>query len=372
MSSIYEWLKTEIAAGTLESDCRLPDHADLGPDAEGWVPGAYESLLMRSTQSLRRSSFQNFLLALKVRKQILDPSEKNAEKEEAALLKSGALAVVDPLISFLFSLKTDKAKMHAEAVRLATGSTKRELVKVGIALLGVCGGNGAGGGSVAEAAGAGADGAADAGNAPNPAGAAHCEDIDVLLTLARHEEFTFYAAPALRALAGPDKVNSLLLPLCRLVDGWGKTAILYELNYTPAATGTEAAGTDATGTDAAGTEVAQADNEYRAEKVYDYLLRHGCENRLGPALNANLCATKGRLAGKLESICAGETVPDRELWTGICEIMWGLTAFDGVNDSLNDYKSGIRARDAFASLVKTRPELAELDSRGEEIVRRMR
>jgi hypothetical protein len=319
MSSIYDWLKAEIEAGTFESGCRLPDHADLGADGDGWVPGAYESLLMRSTYSIRRSSIQNFLLARKVRKQILDPSEQNEKAEETALLKSGALAAVDPLISFLYSMKTDKAKMRDEALRLASTSRKRELVKVGIALLGACGDE----------------------NEEWIEG-----DKEVLLTLARHEEFTFYAAPALRARVGADKVNEYLLPLCDLVDGWGKTAILYELNYEKTPAGTPA---------------------------IEYLLRRGCKNRLGLALNANLCATKGRLAEKLEELCAEDaSLPDGELWTGICDVMEGLTAFDGIHDSLNDYKFGIRARDAFATLIGARTELTQIDPRGEEILQRMR
>lgn len=317
MSPIYEWIKSRIDSGTFESDSRLPDHADLGYDGANWIPGAYESLLMRSTYSIRRYPLQNYMLARKVRKQMLRPSDANREKEETALLKTGALAVVDPVISFLFRMKTDKEAMRTEALRLAAGSDKRELVKVGIALLGMCG---------------------------------HEEDLDLLLTLSRHEEFTFFGAPAVRALVGSERVNGALMPLLDLLDGWGKTAVLYELNYDRSAVPD-------------GADVNPAPG---------YLLRRGCANRLGLALNANICATKGELARALEDIAASDALPDAELYKGICDIMWGLTEFDGEHDSINDYKNGIAARNAFKQLVETRPALKELDARGEEIVERMR
>lgn len=309
--SIYKWLQLEQAGSAYESDCPLPDHTDLGDNADAWVPGAYESLLMRSDYSISRFALLNYLLARTVRKQMLTPSPANQAREEAKLLKTGALATVDPLISHLSRMNVPRDAMRTEALRLACESSKRELVKVGMALLGQSG---------------------------------EPSDADILLTLGRHEEFTFFAAPALRALLGADAVNDALLPLAEQVDGWGKTAILYELNYS-----------------------------LEGSAAPEYLLRRGCANRLGPALNANLCATKGQLAERLEAILAVESSPlDAELCTGICEILWGLTEFDGVHDSLNDYKHGIAARNAFVQLMKERPEVFSADARAAEIINRMK
>ena len=327
--SIYKWLQLEQAGSAYESNCPLPDHADLGDNASAWVPGAYEALLMRSDYSISRFALLNYLLARTVRKQMLTPSPANQAREEAKLLKTGALATVDPLISHLSRMNVPRDAMRTEALRLACESSKRELVKVGMALLGQSG---------------------------------EPSDAEILLTLGRHEEFTFFAAPALRALLGADAVNDALLPLADQVDGWGKTAILYELNYS-----------------------------LEGSAAPEYLLRRGCANRLGPALNANLCATKGQLAERLEAIlAAGNTgaagdeggtaenaadaaAPlDAELCTGICEILWGLTEFDGVHDSLNDYKHGIAARNAFVQLMKERPDVFAADDRAAEIVNRMK
>ncbi len=311
--SIYSWILARQADGGFASDVNLPDHDDLGPDGgAAWVPGAYEALLMRSDYSIRRYAFQNYLLARKVKKQITKPSDANREAAETALRKTGAIAVVDPLASFLISMRTDRNAARSEAMRLAAESGKRELVKVGIALLGVFG---------------------------------SAEDIPVIETLSSHEEFTFYGAPAIRALAGAEKVNGILLPLCDRLDGWGKTAILYELNYSGENGGTAS----------------------------DYLLRRGCANRLGTEINANLCATKGRLSEKLEELCAPDAeLPDGELFRGICDIMWGLTVFDGVHDSINDYKHGINARSCFKELVESKPVLCETDGRAAAIIERMR
>ena len=322
--SIYKWLQLEQAGSAYESNCPLPDHADLGDNAGAWVPGAYEALLMRSDYSISRFALLNYLLARTVRKQMLTSSPANQAKEEAKLLKTGALATVDPLISHLSRMNVPRDAMRTEALRLACETSKRELVKVGMALLGQSG---------------------------------EPSDAEILLTLGRHEEFTFFAAPALRALLGADAVNDALLPLADQVDGWGKTAILYELNYS-----------------------------LEGSAAPEYLLRRGCANRLGPALNANLCATKGQLAERLEAIladeggeggtaenAAGAAAPlDAELCTGICEILWGLTEFDGVHDSLNDYKHGIAARNAFVQLMKERPEVFAADDRAAEIVERMK
>ena len=327
--SIYKWLQLAQADGAYESNCPLPDHADLGDNADAWVPGAYEALLMRSDYSISRFALLNYLLARTVRKQMLTPSPANQAKEEAKLLKTGALAIVDPLISHLSRMNVPRDAMRTEALRLACESNKRELVKVGMALLGQSG---------------------------------EPSDAEILLTLGRHEEFTFFAAPALRALLGADEVNNALLPLADQVDGWGKTAVLYELNYS-----------------------------LEGSAAPEYLLRRGCANRLGPALNSNLCATKGQLAERLEAILAarnpgaagdeGSTAEiaadaaapiDAELCIGICEILWGLTEFDGVHDSLNDYKHGIAARNAFVQFMKERPEVFAADDRAAEIVNRMK
>lgn len=305
--TIYDFLTVNKPEG-YRSDCALPDHTLLGESGASWVAGAYEGMIMRSLYSIRRQALMNYLLARKVRRQIVKPGEENRAAMHKALIKASALAIVDPLISFLSGFNLDREAVAGEARHLATQTQHRELVKVGIALLGTFG---------------------------------TMEDIEtILLPLGRHEEFTFYVAPAVSALMGDDR-NAVLLPLAEAVDGWGRLAVLYELNF--------------------------AD-----PKAKDYLLRFGCRNRLGLEEAANLCATKGDLAGTLEALATGETLPEEELYKGICDILMGLLAFDGVHDSINDYKYGHRARVAFVVLTQKYRELMGMDSRTEEILKRMR
>ncbi len=305
--TIYDFLTVNKPEG-YSSCCALPDHALLGAAGNDWVAGAFEGMMMRSLYSIRRQAMMNYLLARKVRRQIVKPSEENRAAMHKALIKASALPVVDPLISFLTGFHLDREAVAAEARHLATETEHRELVKVGIALLGSFG---------------------------------KMEDIDtILLPLGRHEEFTFYVAPAVKALLGDDR-NRVLLPLADEVDGWGRLAVLYELNFTDPA-------------------------------VKDYLLRYGCRNCLGLEEAANLCATKGDLAGMLDMLVAAEDLPDADLYRGICDIFMGLLAFDGVHDSINDYKHGHRARVSFVVLTQKFRELAQWDPRTEEILKKMR
>ena len=304
--SIYTWIRDNSPA----SDAPLPDHADLGEDRGQWVPGAYEALLMRSDASIRRPALYNLSLALKARKQMKQPGQEHAAAFEKAVLGSGgAIGIVDPLISFLYKLHIDRNAARTEALRLCLEGEKRELVKTGIALLGVYG---------------------------DPA-----DDLAVLKVLAAHEEFTFFCAPAIRTLAGDEEVNDVLLPLARALGGWGKTAVLYELNY-------------------------------EKPEAREFCLREGCRNRLGNAENANVCATKGRLSERLNKLLEGSDPPDDALFAGICDIFEGLTTFDGQHDSLNDYKFGNAARSAFAELLKKFPRLKAAEPRAEKLLERMR
>ena len=304
--SIYTFLKENTG---FETDCKLPDHDDLGlQDGQTWVPGAYEGIVMRSTYSIRRPAAMNYFLAKKVARQIKKPSDKNREAEETAVRKAGALATVDSLISFITKFGTDKALVRKEALRLCTECDKREPVKVGIGLLGSFG---------------------------------EPEDAEIIETLGRHEEFTFYACPALKALLGEDSYNDAVLALARETDGWGKLAAIYELDF-------------------------------GRDYVKDFLLRDGCRNRLGNEEAANLCATKGKLIFRLREMAQADNAPLEDDFRGICDILDGLTAYDGQHDSLNDYKYGAEVPHLWKELLEKFPSLEETDSRAGRILQKMR
>ena len=87
--------------------------------------------------------------------------------------------------------------MRAVAIRLVTGSTDRLPVKTGIALLGIC---------------------------------ARREDQQLLLTMARHGEFTDYAGMALTNAFGEQE--QVLWELAKVVEGWGRVSLVQHLATT--------------------------------------------------------------------------------------------------------------------------------------------
>lgn len=312
--NILPWLIAEQATPEYKSDCRLPDHGELdAAGCENWVAGAYEGTIMRTMQSIGRPALMNYFFAKKVNRQIKNPSDRHREAEEKAIMKNSALVVCDPLVSFLTAFKTDPEQCRREGLRLAGETAHRELVKTGIALLGVFGSE---------------------------------EDIEsVLLPLGKHEEFTFYACPAINAILGRNpenrrKKNDIIMDLARSTDGWGRLAAIcnldYELDVTPG-----------------------------------FLLRSGARNRLGEHEAANICATKGNLYDYLKNIKESGVLPDSGMISGICDILTGLTLFDGIHDSINDYKYGREVRALWKELLSEHPEMNETDRRCEIILGKM-
>jgi hypothetical protein len=98
-----------------------------------------------------------------------------------------AVAIADELVGAVARSGLPPSGVAELGRRLAGTGRNAEAVKVGIALLGVCGA---------------------------------VEDRDLLLTLGRHEEFTLFCAAALRGSEPqPDRI---LWSLARSVDGWGR------------------------------------------------------------------------------------------------------------------------------------------------------
>jgi hypothetical protein len=133
------------------------------------------------------------------------------------------------------------------------------------------------------------------------------EDLDDLKAVARHDEFTPYAAVAAANLL-EDPVD-VWWEMARNVHGWGKIHVIERLCQRVA---------------------------YRAD-VQDWLLRHGCENHIMPGYLACGCATAGGLAGAL----AGDAVDD-ELLDGACTIVRALLC-GGPAEDIEGYPDGVRA-----------------------------
>lgn len=161
-------------------------------------------------------------------------SNQNAHEKIAKLIhENGTLSVVDPVLN---AIRKDHKGIDIQnliqyACGLAFESDDEELVKLGIALLGLL----------------------DLTNLKDM--------IDKLLTLALYEEFTLFV---IVALSGCDNANALVFEIARKVDGWGKIHAVERL-------------------------------QPETEEIRDWLLRKGCENAVMDAYLGLECATKGDL-----------------------------------------------------------------------------
>ena len=131
------------------------------------------------------------------------------------------------------------------------------------------------------------------------------EDIDNLKTLARHDEFTLFAAVAIGNLC--EEPADHWLELAKTVRGWGKIHLVERL----------------------------ADAALRRADIRDWLLRSGCENEIEEGYLAYLCATAGDLDGAL----AAEEI-DEELLDGACTIVLSLIEGGGPSVDIQGYAEG--------------------------------
>jgi hypothetical protein len=144
------------------------------------------------------------------------------------------------------------------------------------------------------------------------------DDIPLLETLARHDEFSVVAGSALANLL-EDPVQAWWRVAC-LARGWGKVEAVARL--------------------AAVDEL--------PEDVRGWMLRHGCDNDVMPEYLAFACAT----AGGLEDALAG--LVDDELLDGASTIVRALVN-GGPAEDIADYEPGPRVAAVVVELVAERP-----------------
>ena len=312
--SIYDFLLQQYNNGASYSDIILPDHDDMSlEEDEVWTPGAYEGVVLRENYGIKQHVLVNYKVARIIRRQIENPCEKNCIKAEDTVRKYSAISIADPVISIILSrYKLDKALMRKEALRMATESDKREVVKFGIALLGYC---------------------------------ARSEDVLVLKVLGRHEEFSLYCAGALHVMMPGHAGNEVLLYLSENLKGWGKIAVAYEIDYT------------------------QEDARF-------YTIAQGCENVIGLSYLANVCATKGKMIEIMQAIIDGTRsfgkYSREQMFSGICTIFTGLFENHKTNDDMSNYKHAKKAARLFKEIVDKYPYLGQSDDRAEKIVADLR
>lgn len=190
------------------------------------------------------------------------------------MLQEKAVERAEALASRVESSSLDRESVADLARWLLSAAADREPVKYALVLLGFCG-------------------------APR--------DADLVMTFARHDEFTMFAASAMDRVAGDPLAAAMAM--AEQVHGWGKIALVERI---------AASGSD-------------------RPDVRDWLLRRGCANRVMDEYLGHACAT----AGRLHEALAAETI-DAELRAGACTIVSALV-IGGPAEDMRHYDHGVEA-----------------------------
>ncbi len=273
--SIYEHIESHIAAGKdglSEGGDQLPDEAELFEEgALRWVSGGMDGAFgHHGAGGNEQDSAEQVFGLLKA---VLESSTNDRVSQlYHAFARGSSLDYVDPLLERIINdSRLEVDRLHELAVWLATRAADREPVKVALALLGVFQGY---------------------------------DDREIILTLARHEEFTLYASVAItNTEENPERT---LWQVARQVDGWGRIQAVERLAET-------------------------TDPEIRG-----WLLRQGYKNSILYEYLAHTCAMAGDLHGAL----AAEQI-DEALLLGAGEIIQTLIAGQGgPAEGIDDYEHG--------------------------------
>lgn len=296
MASIYEIVSSDPAS------C-LPDQQNVTlKQGETWCPGAYEGTLLRSTYSIKQHSYTNHKIARIVKKYILDPTTENMKLVENTFVKYTAISVTDYVLSFMSRMKLNAKALHDGAIQLAVKSSVREAVKFAIALL----------------------------------GDVRCRidseiqsDAEIIKALSLNEEFTLYGLVAIKNILPEDQACRTLLDMGEQLTGWGKIALMYELDYTK-------------------------------PHVRLWALKNGCQNTIGLSYLANVCAIKGKLKDYLQELEDNQLPLDSEYLPGICNIFSGLLEDHPENDGIYEYPDAVDSANLFRAAVKrSSPEIKD-------------
>jgi hypothetical protein len=233
--SIYEFIRDHIdRSGNLAYEFDdLPDGKEYFQDQKfRWVGGAMDSLTGGNSKDAHQIARRLYWL---LRKQVSKPSDGNRRAIYLYVMGNEIVNYIDLLLDMIHQEFAFNGRvLKQEAVWLATKSAHRNPVKLGIALLGIF----------------------------------QCDDqLDVLYTLGKHDEFTLYSVVAI--CNGVENHTQCLFELAKHIDGWGKINLVQRL-------------------------------EPDSEEIKAWLLRKGCQNRIMNEYLAYTCAVKGDLAEALE------------------------------------------------------------------------
>ncbi len=249
----------------------LPDEQ---PGGVRWASGAQDGVLSHHSAALDEG--KEAQLVYHAVELVRDAASSETARAELYrfCMNEPVLALVDPLLDEL-RRKGLQSEVRPVATFLVQKSMHRGPLKLGISLLSLGG---------------------------------RLEDIGLLKKLARHDEFTLYAAVAGATLAGPDPTN-LWWDMARHVRGWGKIHLVERLvDYAPG-----------------------------KPDLRRWLLEEGCDNSVMPEYLAHACATGGQLHRALD-----QRDPGRAILDGACMILGALLE-GGPAQDIDDYEQGERA-----------------------------
>jgi len=268
--SILAHIRTHLTEdGRLDAaGAKLPDERDDG--GLRWVAGGFDGAFGHNGGGGGEAERAEAIV-----RALQDVLEDATEARLAAfyerILDGSAIGYIDPFLETLGTVEgLDVGRLWALARWLVERSPDREAVKLGIAILG---------------------------------GFSDPEQRELMMTLGTHEEFTLYAAVALRRREGAAAERDLFT-LAQRVDGWGRIQLVERLART-------------------------SDPEIKA-----WMLRKGYANAVMNEYLAYTCATAGGLRDAI-----AESRIDEELLVGAGEIIEALIS-GGPAEDMDDYADG--------------------------------
>lgn len=268
--SLYAFIRRHLdpaKGGLVDSTMELPDAARLFKPGEArWVAGGMDGALSHHRGNDGDHEKAGHIARLLV--QIAREGAPAAQRELYALLADdGVLGYLDLALEKLVAARPSiDPHLHAFVRRLATQAPDRGPVKFALALLGLI---------------------------RDP------QDLDVVATLGRHEDFTLFAVVALARLG--ENAEAELFKLAAVVHGWGRIHVVERL---------------ATSADPA---------------IKRWLLREGYRNAIMHEYLAHVCAT----AGGLHEALAAEA-PDSAVLEAATDLLSALIT-GGPAPGIDDY-----------------------------------
>jgi hypothetical protein len=196
--SIYEHVERVGNGGERDSDAlALPDDEQHQRGGLRWAAGALDGVMGRHTQ-VEDERLRAKQIVKAVRDLLGETTPNHLEHLTRLLTRAPVLGVLDDVLAELVGNgELDPDRFHELALFLVRAAPDREVVKLGISMLGVLVG---------------------------------CDERETLLTIGRHEEFTLFSAVALASTL--ESADRELWTLAKRVRGWGRIHAVERLSDT--------------------------------------------------------------------------------------------------------------------------------------------